>query len=438
MSLRNLFRLDHLTKFAATLRRDGPREALRRAAYYSRLIAFNRGRSSLPHDTGPGHAFAPFWDRAASGDSFFLTAPPAKLMNRRRIAVIGDLNLTQCRKYRVEQLVELWETAGVELTFSHYEDFRRSADILQSASHLLLYRLTASPLVSAYLYEARRLRLPVAYDIDDPLFSVPAYATYSNAAHFSADLRAHFISQAPLYAAVMNACEIVTVSTPALRDHTRCFTDRPVVVRRNFADHESLEAGARARLAAEAAGARTDGIFTIAFASGSNGHEADLLKILPEIESLFAARTDCRLLVLGRFDPAVLPENLRPRTDFRPFLGYADYLAALAGADCAVMPLVDDLFNRCKSGVRAIDAASVAVPSIVDQVSDTSVLMRSGETGLVVGPGKSWAEAISGLADDRAAARQMGVSARRHLETEWSARLAEPVVDKSLVDWVMA
>ena len=31
-----------------------------------------------------------------------------------------------------------------------------------------------------YLYEARRLRLPVLYDLDDPLFSISAYETYEN------------------------------------------------------------------------------------------------------------------------------------------------------------------------------------------------------------------------------------------------------------------
>ena len=44
----------------------------------------------------------------------------------------------------------------------------------------MFYRGLNTPLFSMYFYEARRLRLPVLYDLDDPLFSVSAYETYAN------------------------------------------------------------------------------------------------------------------------------------------------------------------------------------------------------------------------------------------------------------------
>ena len=44
-----------------------------------------------------------------------MSAPrPRPLTKARRIAMIGDINLPQCRKYRVEQLAELWAGQGVD------------------------------------------------------------------------------------------------------------------------------------------------------------------------------------------------------------------------------------------------------------------------------------------------------------------------------------
>jgi len=435
-----ILRLDHLRKFLAVFRRDGPREAFRRAAYYSRLLLFDRGRSSLAPPSAPrGHGFEPFWESLATAGAFRVTTPALR-SGHRRIAVIGDLNLPQCRKYRVEQLHDLWAKGGVDVAHAHFADFSRCADILQSASHVLFYRIALGPQASAYLYEARRLGLPVLYDIDDPLFSVPAYATYGNAERIAPQLRAHFLSHAPLYAAMMNACDAVSVSTPALRDHAACFTRRPVFVRRNFADGESLDRGRRAvgLLAHQAAAKDGASPFTIAFASGSNGHEADFDAIAAAVEAFLTAGPDRRLLILGRFDPAHLPEAIRARTTLRPFLDYDAYLQALAGVDCAIMPLADDLFNRCKSGVRLIDASAVGVAAIVSDVGDAPALIRPGETGLVVGRGESWAAALEQMAADRVATAQMGTRARHHLETNWSARLEPPVVDPGLLGWVNA
>ncbi|MCB2117469.1 MAG: glycosyltransferase [Rhodobacteraceae bacterium] len=435
MSISSLFRRDYLHKFVSVLRRDGAREALRRAAYYAGVIAFGRGRSVFGEAGHVSHHYAAFWRTLVTEDAFFISRKPAEDRKSRRIALIGDLNLPQCRRYRVEQLKELWALSGVELDFSHFEDVPHATDLLQTATHAIFYRVPQCPIVSAYFYEAHRLGVPVMYDIDDPLFSVSAYGTYGNAEAFGEGMRDHFISLAPLYASAMNACDIVTVSTPALRNHAKLFCNRPVYLRRNFADRDSLEHG---RMALERIGTegRERRPFTVAFASGSQGHEVDLATMLPELVRFLLAAPDRRLLVLGHFDIERLPQEIAQRTETRPFLGYDAYLDALASADCAILPLGDDLFNRCKSGVRVIDAASVGIPSIVSNIGDAPTLIEPGKTGIVAGPGQ-WLEALETLAADRKATAEMGRAARRALEESWSARMAPPIIDPEVRDWVL-
>lgn len=440
-SILSLFRLSYIAKFVSLTRRDGLMEAWKRARFHVGMIISGRGHSEF-RETGRANTpecapagFGLFWLQAAEANAFHFSTAPAVLQRRRRIAVIGDLNLPQCRKYRVEQTVDLWKCGNVDVEFAHYEDFPRSSAILQSATHVVFYRLLNNCHATNFLYEAHRLKLPVAYDIDDPLFSISAYATYGNARHFSPRLRAHFIEQAPKYAAMMNSCDIAIVSTPELAEQARRHTSRPVFLRRNFADSETLSAGA------EAIAGRTresGSSFTVVLASGSEGRQADFDTIAVQLEDFVCARPDRRMLILGRFPKSHLSLRLAAQTEVRAFTNYHDYLRNLGSADCAVVPLADDVFNRCKSGVRVIDAAAAGIPAIVSNIGDARTLIDPGKTGFVVDDGPQWKLAFENLASDTSNSREMGRRARSCLEKRWSAALREPIIEKHLIDWVLA
>jgi len=420
-----------LSSLLATIRNEGWHVALLKTRDY---FARRRSGPSIGATGQNGTYLIPFWRDIAGHDAFHVSAAPATLSKRRRITMIGDLNLPQCRKYRVEQPQELWQALGVSYEYAHYEDVPRAVALLQDATHVMFYRTQNRPLTSMLLYEARRLRLPVLYDLDDPLFSVSAYETYQNMAALPAAMKTHFVREAPLYLDAMNMADIITVSTPGMRDHTLSYTNRPVHFRRNFADNETLTAA----MVALTSLVRNPVPFRVAFASGSMGHEVDFALIAEDIVAFLDAAPDRQLVILGHFDENLLPEALRPRVESHPFTDYASYLATLASVDCAVMPLSDDIFNHCKSAVRVIDASSVAVPSLVGDVSDMAVMVRDGETGRVLGPGASWREALEALAADRAGTAAMGQAARADLLASWTARPIPPVAERAIIDWVMA
>lgn len=440
-----IFNRDHLIRFRAEMHQQGLGSALAKSgAWLGRAVA-GRGRSALPHvpflrrfarTPRPSPSYlAGFWREAAVQGAFHVTRAPARTGGARRIAMIGDLNLPQCRKYRVEQLGEFWGRQGVDFIHSHVLDIPRATAILQDATHLMFYRTRNEPLSSMYLYEARRLRLPVLYDLDDPLFSVSAYETYSNMTALPPAMRAHFVEEAPRYLDAMNLADIVTVSTPGLRDHAALHTARPVHFRRNFADADTLAA---AKLALKSRQFDPDGPFRVAFASGSQGHEVDFSLIADDIATFLAGDGARQLVILGHFDAKLLPEALRARIETHPFTGYDAYLRHLASVDCAVMPLCDDAFNRCKSAVRVIDAAAVAVPALVSGVGDLPVMVEDGRTGRVMGPGADWAGALEDLARDRAGCRTMGQAARAALLADWTGQARLPIVEQDVLDWVLA
>ncbi len=435
MSVFSHFSRSNAIRFFGVIRQQGWRVAMAKTWSYLGRAGVLRPLRGGWNRHGPHAYLAAFWQDMARRGAFHVGQPPALATNARKIALIGDLNLPQCYKYRVQQLVEFWGELGVDCVYSHYEDVPRATAILQDASHCMFYRALNSPLNSMYLYEARRLRLPVLYDLDDPLFSVSAYETYENMKALPPRMKAHFVSEAPKYLDAMNLADIVTVSTPGMAEHTRLYTPRPVHFRRNFADRETL-AAADAALAA--GGRAADAPFRVAFASGSMGHEIDFSLIAEDITGFLDAGADRQLVILGHFDKTLLPAALRDRVEPHKFSTYPDYLATLATVDCAVMPLTDDIFNRCKSAVRVIDAAAVAVPSLVGRVSDMAQMVRDGETGRVLASGDSWRDALEALAADRPACAGMGRAARADLQSNWTARPGLPIVEQPVLDWVLA
>lgn len=436
--MKRIFRLSLARRFYTSMREEGLRAALRKARIYTGM----RLRGIAPSVMGGGtpgggvredqNYLAGVWQSLAQEGAFHVSQPPARLTGRRQIALIGDLNLPQCRKYRIEQLARFWESQGVGVEYAHYQDVPRCAEILQGATHLMEYRLQTMPVTAMYRYEARRLRLPVLYDIDDPLFSVSAYETYENMKAVEPELKAHFMAEAPKYLEMMNGADLLTVSTPGMADHTRLLTARPVHVRRNFADEATLKDGTEAM----ARGRPDDGLFRVCFASGSRGHEVDFELIADQVAGFLDGAENRRLMILGHFDAKLLPEGLRDRVETHPFSTYGKYLSVLARADCAVMPLTDDIFNRCKSAVRVIDASAAGVASVVGTVGDLVNVVRDGETGLVVRSGAGWGDALEALARDPAAARALGRAARQDLETRWAGAPEPHIIDPEILDWV--
>lgn len=428
--MRRFLRLALIKRFFISVREEGLGPALQKVRNY--LILQWHGRAPGVITVGgalsPEHYLLGTWSEIAKGGGFHVRR---RLVGAPRLALIGDLNLAQCRKYRIEQFAEFWERQGIVCEYSHYQDIPRCTRIMQGATHLMEYRLQSMPITEMYRYEARRLGLPILYDIDDPLFSVSAYETYGNMDTLDPGLKAHFVAEAPKYAAMMNGADILSFSTPGLAAHAALYSTRPAYVRRNFADATTLADGQKARAAKP-----SYECFTVVYASGSQGHEADFEVIAPQLEAFLAADPTRRLMILGHFRLEMLNKPTRLQTVHHSFLPYSQYLEMLAASDVAVMPLLDDTFNQCKSAVRVIDAASVSIPAVVSAVGDLPEAVEEGKTGYVAKDPKDWSRILEALASDRTRTTAMGAAARLRLEEHWSAQAKDHIIAPEILDWV--
>lgn len=443
MSFSHYLRFSNIQRFFNAVRNEGWRIAIRKVRNY--IIMHHSGsflstvfRTSNQYTQTSGLQnnkpyLRDFWLEVARKEAFHILHAPSVNAKRRKIAMIGDLGLPQCRKYRVEQPLELWQQDNIEYTFAHYQDIPRCVNAMQDATHLMLYRLQSNPTISMLMYEARRLQLPILYDLDDPLFSISAYETYENMKALPPEMKTHFLNEAPKYLDAMNNADMITVSTPGMKKHTQLYTPRPVHVRRNFADSATLDAGS---LAIKLKQENTTS-FRVAFASGSQGHEIDFAIIQDDIIEFLANGSNRTLMILGHFNTKLLPIELRSQVEAHPFTTYDQYLEHLVQADCAVMPLANDIFNSCKSAVRVLDASAVAVPSIVGTVSDMKHVVVNQETGFIIPDKCSWLAALETLADDKNTTLNMGLKARQNIEHTWSAKLERPIIDPEIINWVI-
>jgi glycosyltransferase involved in cell wall biosynthesis len=423
-------------RFMRSWQIEGPAAAFRQTAVFFRRRVLPAGQFAPagPAPAAPSDALMPAWRALARSDAHHLSQPPAVLRKRRQIALIGDLNLPQCRKYRVEQLQAFWAARDVALEYAHFEDVPRATRLLQLATHVIEYRLPATPLTEMLHYEARRLRLPVLYDIDDPLFSVSAYETYSNMAAWDEMRRRDFLRSAPGYLSRMNAADAISVSTPGLASLAAKLSNRPVFLRRNFADAETLARGRDLLMKPRG----PDDCFRLSFPSGSLGRSADFSVIRDVIVSFCREHTDCRLEILGHFDLATLPPDLATQTEHIPFAPYDNFLAHLSRADLVLVPLTDDAFNACKSAVRVLDAAAVGVPVMASDVGDLPNVIEDGRTGWLCRAPEDWLARLEECYRNRASLKKMGKAAREDVETRWALSDEARIVSPELLDWVEA
>ena len=73
------------------------------------------------------------------------------LFGQASVVIIGDLNLSQCKKYRVVQKLEALQSLGIAAQFCGPQDVARAVTMMQTASHVMFYRMIDSPLFRGHL-----------------------------------------------------------------------------------------------------------------------------------------------------------------------------------------------------------------------------------------------------------------------------------------------
>ena len=321
-------------------------------------------------------------------ETFENVSQSGQLFGRPTILIVGALDLPQCKKYRVSQKVEYFQSIGWDCHYCHYNDAQRTVSYLQISTALIFYRVPSCAQFTEYLGEAARLGVKTFYDIDDPIFNEAVYGENKNLEHITPHERAHLLASAEDYRGAMKSVDALILSTSYLQRLAQEDFGGRTYLWKNLVDSATLSI---VRNLESERVERDIGRVVIGYASGSRAHDEDFKTVAKALADVLNLYEHVELQVIGY---VVMPPELEPfkdRINTRPFTGYVKYFEALSRIDINIVPLV--------------------VPTVAASVGQFSEIIDDGQDGHLAKTNEDWISALDKLIGSRDLRIKMGDSA---------------------------
>jgi len=166
---------------------------------------------------------------------------------------------------------------------------------------------------------------------------------------------------------------------------------------------------------------------TIGYA-GSRSHARDIALLTPALDQLMHEHESLRFECFGLPVPELLARHWPDRVaSFGYTTDYPSYLKALyeLGWSLGLAPLVDDMFNRCKTPTKLVEYTACGIPALCSDVTPyREMLGEVAPRALVVADG--WYEAMRQHLQQAALRRQNLLSSREVMARRVSTAKAGP------------
>ncbi len=135
----------------------------------------------------------------------------------------------------------------------------------------------------------------------------------------------------------------------------------------------------------------------------SGSHGEDWLFIRGALIKFLKNHPDARFVCIGDtyFDIKQGMAEVQNQIEWYPFSdlweGHYAYRMPMLGLDCAIAPLADNEFNRCKSPLKFEEYTAFGWPTIAQNMTPYKEHIISGETGLLASDEASWLSALESL-----------------------------------------
>lgn len=135
--------------------------------------------------------------------------------------------------------------------------------------------------------------------------------------------------------------------------------------------------------------------------SVSNSHGEDWIFIKPVLQKFLEKHQDATFVCLGDTNMDILPSFPKGQVEWYPFSdlweGHYALRMPLLGLDCAIAPLADIEFNKCKSPLKFEEYTAFGWPVIAQKMLPYSECMISGHNGLLADTHESWLTALEAM-----------------------------------------
>jgi len=337
-----------------------------------------------------------------------LPAGPAGLL-RPRVLIIAELSIPQCTKYRVMQKREMLHHLGLECTVVSWTDAAACFTGVATHALVIFYRVPAFAHVENLIAEARRLRVPTCWEVDDLIFDKELLASNSSLQKLDKATREGAFRGAVMYRKAMLLCDYGVASTTGLQSAMATAGVSNTFVVENALDASTLEAAERANACAcDHAG---DGTVRIVYGSGTNTHNEDFEEASDAILRILHRYSHVRLRLIGLLDLPTSYDAVKDRIERIEFCNYQEYLQHLAVCDINIAPLEPGQFNDAKSNIKFLEASSVRLPSVCSPREAFKTAIHHGLDGFLCDNTEDWECALASLVDNPQLRREVGAAA---------------------------
>ena len=334
-----------------------------------------------------------------------------------KVAIIAELSIPQCKKYRVIQKQEMLEELGIPCSVTSWTDSNEAKKQISLASLVIFYRVPGFDSVMDLIAECRRLNIKTLWDVDDLIFDEEVLKTSSTINSLEPAKREGVINGAKLYRQTMLACDEGIASTSGLAKAMQESGLETVYVVENALDDETLAAvhSIEGRLKKQ-----EDGLIRIIYGSGTKTHNIDFLEAAPALANILKENPNVRFRIIGYLELPEYFDEVQSQIERIPFCNYTEYLTYLSECDISIAPLENFVFNDAKSNIKYLEASITKVASVCSPRAAFADVIVNGENGFLADSEQQWHEAFDTLIQNPELRDSMAQAAYRTVTETYS------------------
>ena len=334
-----------------------------------------------------------------------------------KVAIIAELSIPQCKKYRVIQKQEMLEELGIPCSVTSWTDSNEAKKQISLASLVIFYRVPGFDSVMDLIAECRRLNIKTLWDVDDLIFDEDVLKTSSTINSLEPAEREGVINGAKLYRQAMLACDEGIASTSGLAKAMKEAGLETVYVVENALDDETLAA---ARSIEGRLKKQEDGLIRIIYGSGTKTHNIDFLEAAPALANILKENPNVRFRIIGYLELPEYFDEVQNQIERIPFCNYTEYLTYLSECDISIAPLENFVFNDAKSNIKYLEASITKVASVCSPRAAFADVIVNGENGFLADSEQQWHEAFDTLIQNPELRDNMAQAAYRTVTETYS------------------
>ena len=339
-----------------------------------------------------------------------------------KVAIVANLDLPQCKFYRVDQKIELLESIGYRVSlFSHNESFETFYQELEEYEAVIFYRVPSFPDVVDAINATNIEGIPSIYEVDDLIFDEnefpPPYSTYAK--QITEDQYNRLCVDVPLVSDAMRRCTHGIASTQYLADYMSSYVKTgEVSVLRNGLSSVHMSSVSKANT-----GARDDSV-TIFYGSGTKAHKEEFHQILEPVFIRLKQKHGARVkfVLVGSYDRTgalkELGDSVVIADQIENISQFWDLMVQCADINLSI--LAPTAVTNSKSEIKWLEAGMFGIPSVVSTTSAYQECTSDGEDIFLCDTQDEFFEKIDLLVVDHERRKQIGESASKSVLSKYS------------------